>query len=226
MFCVPWACKKGEEYESPRCSACRAAARTHSRRPHNSMPLARRRAHCWPHCSLKRERYLQEGTSASGTADQSQEALTEQQQGHEQQQQGSVAAAAAKVLTAKMPGSMAVRAYLQLPSLKKAPPEVRRGDVIDDVIDDVTQVSLCLTRHDFKVVEKLWVKKDVVVPDLIPQANNIEYTYLPLPSRPTKKKEKVSKGGDFQSGKGPSLISRFSFNKQTVRQQLRMTMAQ
>lgn len=43
------------------------------------------------------------------------------------QQEGSVAAAAAKVLTAKMPGSMAVRAYLQLPSLKKAPPEVGGG---------------------------------------------------------------------------------------------------
>lgn len=41
-----------------------------------------------------------------------------------QQHDESVAAAAAKVLTAKMPGSMAVRAYLQLSSLKKAPPEV------------------------------------------------------------------------------------------------------
>lgn len=50
----------------------------------------------------------------------SQAAATEQLQ----QQQGSVAAAAAKVLTANNPGSMAVRAYLQLPSLKKAPPEV------------------------------------------------------------------------------------------------------
>lgn len=36
----------------------------------------------------------------------------------------SVAATGAKVLAATKPGSMAVRAYLQLPSLKKAPPEV------------------------------------------------------------------------------------------------------
>lgn len=41
--------------------------------------------------------------------------------GHDEE---TVAADAAKVLTAKMPGSMAVRAYLQLPSLRKAPPEV------------------------------------------------------------------------------------------------------
>ena len=37
----------------------------------------------------------------------------------------SMAATAAKVLTATVPGSMAVRAYLQLSSLKKAPLEVK-----------------------------------------------------------------------------------------------------
>ena len=62
---------------------------------------------------------LQEGASTSGTVDTKSQAAVS-----EQQQQGSVAAAAAKVLTANNPGSMAVRAYLQLPSLKKAPPEV------------------------------------------------------------------------------------------------------
>lgn len=55
----------------------------------------------------------------SGMVSGSQAALT----GHQEE---SVAAAAAKALAAKMPGSMAVRAYLQLPSLKKAPPEVGR----------------------------------------------------------------------------------------------------
>lgn len=38
-----------------------------------------------------------------------------------------MAATAAKVLAATVPGSMAVRAYLQLSSLKKAPLEVTTG---------------------------------------------------------------------------------------------------
>ncbi|CAM9981766.1 unnamed protein product [Scytosiphon promiscuus] len=51
-------------------------------------------------------------------------------------QEESVAADAAKVLAARMPGSMAVRAYLQLPSLRKAPPEVKKANYKDDASDD------------------------------------------------------------------------------------------
>lgn len=41
---------------------------------------------------------------------------------------GSVVDTAATTLTAGLPGAMAVRAYLQLQSLKKAPPEVNSGN--------------------------------------------------------------------------------------------------
>lgn len=72
----------------------------------------RRAVRGWPRCSTKCETRLQEGADTGGTGD------------VPRATPGSVAAAAAKVLAANNPESMAVRAYLQLPSLKKAPPEV------------------------------------------------------------------------------------------------------
>ncbi|CAM9824943.1 unnamed protein product, partial [Ectocarpus fasciculatus] len=64
------------------------------------------------------------GASGGGSGENSPQAAAAAAFAGGQQHDESVAAAAAKVLTAKMPGSMAVRAYLQLSSLKKAPPEV------------------------------------------------------------------------------------------------------
>lgn len=46
-----------------------------------------------------------------------------------------VATTAAKALAVRKPGSFVVRAYLQLPSLKKAPPEVKKPSYKDESSD-------------------------------------------------------------------------------------------